>query len=326
MIRPDKRDDLSRYEITVEVDGKQYVIERTIQNWITYNWDTNQGASSGKRADYGIFGQRIHDNQAIVIGFDYRKKSKPEDYTMLDDGTYVLNDPELLKYEFDIYLLDHYKDPQVIEMYDRIEAFNSPDARVKVIKKTYKKIPKIPFWPFQADGKDRYYDYDLKYSEYAYEHSKKNFETRGYYISPISDETIEKIISEYPSVVPQGLYRLEKGYRAGKQVAPNGGRISNIINQNSLCGKLGTETCHSYVAFKKDEKWILAEKKWPLKVYFDPTPRTQHNFYDEKGQMVLSDRLINIQNESGRRNEYIDFDNKRHYGFYWGYYNTREHK
>lgn len=47
MFRPDTRADLTRYEVFVEVDGKPYKITRTIQNWTTYGWDSNQGSSQG---------------------------------------------------------------------------------------------------------------------------------------------------------------------------------------------------------------------------------------------------------------------------------------
>lgn len=77
-------------------------------------------------------------------------------------GVKSISNKEYLKRAFKILLLDHYKTPQVIEMYNTMEAFESPDARVKITGTNRRKIPKIPFWPFQGNGKDRYYDYALK--------------------------------------------------------------------------------------------------------------------------------------------------------------------
>lgn len=336
MIRPDKRDDLSRYEITVEVDGKQYVIKRTIQNWITYNWDTFQGASSGRKSDYGIFGQRIHDNQAIVIGFDYRKKSKPEDYTMLDDGTYVLSDPELLKHEFDIYLLDHYKDPQVIEMYDRIEAFNSPDARVKVIKKTYKKIPKIPFWPFQADGKDRYYDYDLEEREYPTPSSQKNFETRTYVVKSLSDDIILQILQKYPELSEKDIYRLESRLTSNSrgiyiQNRPSNHRskiIYNLIRNHRSCFDKETEHfCRFYEGEKKNGAWeMILGQHFPKKIYRTEISEPQKLNRDFVYEFILDGNPMRINNDPDFRNSFLDFKQKIYYSFQVQHYHTREHK
>lgn len=336
MFRPDKRDDLSRYEITVEVDGKRYVIERTIQNWITFNWDTNQGASSGRRTDYGIFGQRIHDNQAIVIAFDYRKKSKPEDYTLLDDGTYVLSEPELLKHEFDIYLLDHYKDPQVIEMYDRIEAFDSSDARVKVIKKTYKKIPKIPFWPFQADGKDRYYDYNFDSPGMYSKDAEKNFEIRSYFKQKITDKSIRAITTLYPDIEPKGVYRLRGSYTLGKDghykldgsLGYKRSKILDAIKTYSPCEMEGATFCNHYTGHKVENQWVMIKgKTYPIKAYRKPETDTLRTFdLAYIHEFDLNGEHIKINNDPLYSNSFIDFDAREYTSYQYYFHHTREHK
>ena len=313
MFRLDKRDDLSQYEITLEVDGKRYVIERTIQNWITFNWDSFQGASSGRRTDYGIFGQRIHDNQAIVIAFDYRRKSKPEDYTLLDDGTYVLSEPELLKHEFDIYLLDHYKDPQVIEMYDRIEAFNSPAARVKVIKKTYKKIPKIPFWPFQADGKDRYYDYDLSANTYTLKNARRNFEVASIQIREVSDQSIEEIYSEFPNLKNADSYQIENNYQ--------GNRIYSLIGQESSCDEYA---CSFYPLEKNGSLWESASQV--QKIYASQEIVGVHEINKQAYSINFRGKHQEIKRRKEHRDMYVNFKERELLIFNFGYLHTREHK
>ncbi len=336
MIRPDKRDDLSRYEITVEVDGKQYVIKRTIQNWITYNWDTFQGASSGRRADYGIFGQRIHDNQAIVIHFARGRSAKEKDWELLDDGTYVLSDPELLKSEFDIYLLDHYKDPQVIEIYDRIEAFNSPDARVKVIKKTYKKISKIPFWPFQGDGKDRYYDYSFDGPGMYSKDAEKNFEIRSYFKQKITDKSIREITTLYPDIEPKGVYRLKGSYRLDKNghykldggLGYKRGKILDAIKKNSPCEVEGSEFCDHYTGRKIENRWIMTnDKKLPNKAFKTPETDTFRTFdLSYIHEFELNGENIQINNDPLYSNSFINFDTGEYTSYQYYFYHTREHK
>ncbi len=326
-LKPDKRDNLTRYEIFVEVDGKPYTITRTIQNWVTYGFDTNQGSSQGRRSDYGTFGEKIHDNQAIVISFapSYNRRGKwKKDATEVQTS----EDAEYLKVAFKILLLDHYKNPQVIEMYDSKEAFESAGARVKVLKTTRQTIPKELRWSFQADGKDKYYDYVLKYQNSASLQSKKHFEVRKYFSGPLNDEVLEQIFSEFPELrTKTGVYRLENGYKDYRLVGISGGRISTLISQANICKQdLSFNPCKSYVAKKYNDQWVFEKPALPIKVYFDNSPRWPLSFYEDEGTVLLGDKTVILKNEPELRNQYINFDTKEYYGFSWGYYNTREHK
>jgi len=336
MFRPDTRADLTRYEVFVEVDGKPYKITRTIQNWTTYGWDTNQGSSQGRRSDYGTFGQKIHDKQAIVIQFAPSYNSKKAGWKEDEKtGIKTLSNKEYLKRAFKILLLDHYKNPQVIEIYDRIEAFESPDARVKVTGTTRKKIPKIPFWPFQGDGKDRYYDYDLKKTRYITKNSKKHFESQRYFKKKITEETIEKIIKKYPKIKAKGVFRLKGGYvldGVGKYKG-NGdrlyhtGKITSIIKKNSPCPDNDNGTCISYTGKKIGGQWIMVKgKKLPKKIYYiqDIKPRFFDTSFIYKFQ--INDEIIKIKNDPRYLNSFINFDTKEYYEFSYSYYHTREHK
>ena len=336
MFRPDTRADLTRYEVFVEVDGKPYKITRTIQNWITYGFDTNQGSSQGRRSDYGTFGQKIHGNQAIVLQFGGHRTAKPKDWIKDKNGKYILNDPEHLKNEFKILLLDHYKNPQIIEMYDRKEAFESPNARVKVMGKTWKKIPKIPFWLFQGDGKDRYYDYDLKTGRGFYKYRNKDFETQSYFIKHVSDEAIDKILEEYPDIKPEGIYRLESYFlRSANDRLKNdnkrgyrGVKIGQILKENPSCYSESTKHfCKFYTGKKDNGKWSMVEgRSLPQKLYFDPDSKINAFNKTFVYKFELNGKTIRIQRDSEYLNRFLNFDTREYYGFSQKYYKTREHK
>lgn len=337
MFRPDTRADLTRYEVFVEVDGKPYKITRTIQNWITYGWDTNQGSSQGGRSDYSIFGEKIHDNQAIVIQFTHLYNSKQADWNENNkNGVKSLHDTEDLNRVFKILLLDHYKNPQVIEMYDSKEAFESLESRVKVVSTTQKHIPKIPFWPFQGDGKDRYYNYDLKSGRGYYKYRNKDFETRSYFIHSVSDEVIEKIKSEVLDLKPEGVYRLESSHMKDHngrrtQNRPYNHRskkVARILRENRICFNRSTKNlCRFYAGEKKDGKWVMVEgKSLPLKLYFDPDSKV--NVFDKSFayEFELDGKMQKIERDPEYQNSFLNFDTKEYYGFISRYYKTREHK
>lgn len=317
MFRPDTRSDLTRYEIFVEVDGKPYKITRTIQTWITYGFDTNQGSYQGKRSEYGIFGEKIHDNQAIVISFSPSYGPRGQWQKKAQNEVEVSEDPEYLKIAFKILLLDHYKNPQVIEMYDRKEAFESEDSRVKVLKTTRQNIPKIPFWPFQGDGKDEYYDYDLKDTKSPFSNSEKFFETRSYFSTKLTDEIIENAFSEFPTIEKKGIYQLEKTYR--------GGRIGLAISRNNVCQENSfNDLCRRYSSKKLGSSWILAKPYQPLKIYFLENPK--QGFDDRKFNVVLDGQEMSFINSQTHYLTFLNFDTKEYYGFSYTYYKTREYK
>lgn len=342
MFRPDTRADLTRYEIFVEVDGKPYKITRTIQTWITYGFDTNQGSSQGKRSDYGTFGEKIHNNQAIVVSFapSYNRRGKwKKDATEVQ----ISEDAEYLKVAFKILLLDHYENPQVIEMYDSKEAFESAGARVKVLKTTRQNIPKIPFWPFQSDGKDRYYDYALTQVPSASQNADKYFETQSYSTQLVSDKSIERILKEFPELInnselvkPDGTYHLEGRYELGLNGKYNvndkkryrGSRISALITQTSSCEEYPTKyDCHHYTGEKTNDGWVMLENKFPKKIYFSPNPRSYNSYYKKLTyEFKLNQQEVKFKKDPEYRNSTLNFLTKEYSRFGVGYYMTREHK
>lgn len=316
LLRPDERGDLLEHHIFVEVDGKPYEIKRTIQHWKTYSWDASRGNVTGSRSDYGIFGQRIHDNQAVVIQFNYRRSSEQDDWAKSDDGKMVLSDPEHLKSEFVIYLLDHYKNPQMIEMYNSVEAFDSPNARVKVTLASKKHIPKIPFWIFQGNGKDRYYDYVLKSSSVPSKKADKNFVHSSVQIREISDESVRTIYQEFPELKEVEIYRLEKNHR--------GGRVFSLVGQKSPCSEY---SCFQYFAKQQNDTWYVDRTNKQLsRAYYISGDVGVEELQKKKHVFQFMGNEIHIKREPGFRNVFLDFQKKELRMFNIGYFHTREHK
>ncbi len=321
LLIPDKRDSQSEVSITLEVDGKIYKVERRIQSWITYGWDASRGNTKGRRSDYGIFGQKIHNRQAIVISFTpfyTREYSNWSRYYRKNKQVFSINEPEKLKKAFKILLLDHYNRPKVIEVYDNVKSYESPQSRIKILEVSSTIIPASIFSFFTADGKDRYYDYLLSFDRSKSNHkdAEKYFETVDYRTTKLTPKVIDRIISKFPHLEPVGIYRLPNSYE--------GNSILGIINRAELCSIELPQHCKSYRGKKVGNFWTLETKEYPLKIYFSPRPLLLKDLWEKEYMLILDGKELRVKNEREYLNSFINFDTSTFSTFKFGYMHTRD--
>ena len=328
LLKPSKRVDPVEVVVSVEVDGKPYEIKRTIQCWINYGWDAANGNTSSSMIDFTIFGEKIHDGQALVI--DMPNLCSPNYYDTSRRRTkgWILKDSMINDYYPKITILDDYYNPQSIEMYHTEAAYKAETSRVKYKGFTVRFVPLNKYWPFQADWEDRFSRFRLESRRYDHGDNYKYFLILAYTRLPLTDEALEEIVRDFPSVQRSGTYRLEQNRVNNKSVRrpdggfiPNGGYIKNMIGRRNGCrGYASPTNCLPYFAQQSDQIWNIDTSAPTNSVgYLVDKPIHLNSREPWNFDAVLDGVPIIIDYKPTHYNAYIDFDNRVFWEFSFYY-------
>ena len=302
LLKPSKRVDPVEVVVSVEVDGKPYEIKRTIQCWINYGWDAANGNTASSMIDFTIFGEKIHDGQALVI--DMPNLCSPNARTL------KIRDLSTPRFYPKIYILDDYYRPQSIEIYNSEAAYEAETSRVKYNGFKSKFVPLQWFWPFQADWEDRFSKFLLKPSFSDKGDNHLHFQVLGYSKLNFSDETVHLIQKEFPEVIPKGIYRLEqKGNNQKQKHRPSDLRIKNIILQSTGCYGSSQYDCLLSYGQKKDGLWYIdTDQKGLRKGYLVKNPPDLDFTKEWSLPVVIEGQQQTVTNDPNYYNMWIDFD------------------
>ncbi|MGN7437308.1 MAG: hypothetical protein ACTHOO_01595 [Alcanivorax sp.] len=339
--RPDTWGGYTHHVIVLKIDGKEYKIERKIRKWLTHHLNilpsgpaAYHGPSFSKSGynDFGTFGKRLDNKQAVVIKFGISYPIGSENWQVDENGYKFSTNEKDLKRILKVYLLDHYKDPKIIELYENRQDFDSINARVEIKYVSIKRFPKSIFGLFSTDWKDRYYDFDLKGSSYIPDEAKKVYESRTYFKSKVSEKSMEQILKEFPQIIehrdllaPNGIYRLEGkyqlqrdgSYKEMKGRAHRGSRIFSLAQRDKACDI--SEVCIDYRGEKENNSWVMYEKGRVRKIYRTSNPLTRSDYFQKKSyDFELDGKIMTFEKDPEYRNSYLNLDTGEFTGFYIG--------
>ncbi len=340
--RPDTWGGITHHVIVLKIDGKEYKIERKIRKWVTHHLNILPsgpaayfGPSFSKSGynDFGTFGKRLENKQAVVIKLGISYPSGSENWEEDENGYKFSTNEKDLKRILNVYLLDHYKDPKTIELYENKKDFDSVNARVEITYVAIKQIPKSIFEFFSTNWKDRYHDFDLK-GPYIPDDAKRVYESRAYFKFKVSEKSMEQIFKEFPQInehrdllAPDGIYRLEGkyqlqrdgSYKQMKGRAFRGSRILSLAKRDKACDS--PEDCNDYIGERENDTWVMHEKGRARKIYQIPNPLTRANYYQKKSyDFEIDGKKVTFEKDPEYRNSYLNIDTGEFTGFYIGHH------